>query len=115
MAASTTPNLKDEQLIKNILENYASIPYAHGDLTSQVIIDSDSRRFMLLTSGWDGLYRVHSILVDVELRGDKFWIHRDGTEDGVATDLEEAGIPKSRIVLGWFPEKERQLTDYAVH
>jgi XisI protein len=51
--------------------------------------------------------------VDVELRDQKFWIHRDGTEDGIATDLEEAGVTKDRIVLAWFPAHERKFTGYA--
>lgn len=111
---ATTIPLTDKDLLENILKDYASIPYAHGDLQLQFLTDPNNHRYLLLTMGWDGERRVHHILGDVELRGDKFWIHRDGTEDGIATDLERAGIPKNRIVLAWHPEEVRHLTEYAV-
>jgi hypothetical protein len=44
---------------------------------------------------------VHGRLLHVEIRGDKVWIQRSGTEDGIADELVAAGIPKSRIVLGF--------------
>lgn len=42
------------------------------------------------------------------------WIQRDGTEDGIALDLENAGIPKDHIVLGFKPPEVRPMTGYAV-
>ncbi len=43
----------------------------------------------------------------------KIWIQRDGTEDGVALELEEAGVPREDIVLAWHPPHLRPYTDYA--
>jgi hypothetical protein len=37
-----------------------------------------------------------------------------GTEEGVVTDLVEAGIPANEIVLGFRHPKLRQYTDFAV-
>ena len=45
----------------------------------------------------------------------KIWIQRDGTEDGIATDLEAAGVPKSDIVLAFHPQRLRKYTEYAVN
>jgi hypothetical protein len=42
------------------------------------------------------------------------WIEKDNTEDGVAPELVEAGIPKSQIVLAFRPPEVRKHTDYAV-
>jgi hypothetical protein len=42
------------------------------------------------------------------------WIQRDDTEDGIAYELEDAGIPKTSIVLGFKQPEVRQYTDYAV-
>jgi hypothetical protein len=81
---------------------------------SEVIFDANKNRYFLLTMAWMGDRRIHHVSVDVEIRGDKFWIHYDGTEDGIATDLERAGIPKNRIVLAWHPEEVRHFTEYAV-
>lgn len=46
--------------------------------------------------------------------GDKVWIKYDDTEEGVATDLVNAGIPKKNIVLGFRHPKIRQHTGFAV-
>lgn len=112
MAAATT--LDNSTIVENMLRDYASIPYAVGKLEQHIVIDESHNRYLLLTVGWEGKKRIHYVLVDVEIRGDKFWIHYDGTEDGIATDLERAGIPKNRIVLAWHPEEVRHLTEYAV-
>ena len=40
-------------------------------------------------------------------------IQRDGTEDGIADELVEAGIPRSRIVLGFWDPEARKLGDFA--
>jgi hypothetical protein len=106
--------MSDAALIEKILSDYARIPYAHGDLRGQTVFDRESNRYLLMTVGWDDDKRVHSVVVDVELRGGKFWIHRDGLEEGIAADLEENGVPKDRIVLAWLQERERPLTGYAV-
>ena len=46
---------------------------------------------------------------------DKIWIQRDGIEEGMATDLLNAGIPKDKIVLAFQPEYIRPLTEFAVN
>jgi XisI protein len=111
---ATAAALDNKTILETILEDYASIPYATGDLEHQLVFDEKRNRYLLLTLGWQGKKHVHYALVHVELRGDKFWIHYDGTEDGIAYDLEQAGIPKEKIVLAWYPEKVRQHTGYAV-
>ena len=43
----------------------------------------------------------------------KIWVQRDDTEDGITYELEEAGIPKDKIVLAFHPLDIRQHTGYA--
>lgn len=50
----------------------------------------------------------------MDLIDGKIWIQRDGTEEGIAADLERAGIPKEHIVLGFRPPELRPYTGYAV-
>ncbi len=44
----------------------------------------------------------------------KIWIQRDGIEEGIATELLEAGILKEQIVLGFKSEHIRPYTEFAV-
>ncbi|HDN26052.1 MAG TPA: hypothetical protein ENG03_02940 [Thioploca sp.] len=49
----------------------------------------------------------------MDIINDKLWIQRDDTEDGVAQELVNAGIPKDQIVLGFHPAEVRPHTEYA--
>lgn len=50
----------------------------------------------------------------IEIRDGKVWIQQDGTERGIAGELEERGVPASEIVLGFRPAELRSHTGYAV-
>jgi hypothetical protein len=91
------------QIIEKILSEYAEIPYSYNNLESKLIISKDSNDV-----------RNHGCIVHLEIINGKIWIQRDGTEDGIATDLLAAGVPKSDIVLAFHPPEIRQHTDFAV-
>jgi hypothetical protein len=69
---------------------------------------------LLINIGWNKDRRIHGCLVHIDIINDKVWIQRDGTEEGIAVELEQKGIPKERIVLGFRPPEIRKYTDYAV-
>ena len=102
------------QITLKILSEYAAIPYAYGDIKSEVVFDSTNNRYLLVNVGWDGERRVHGCIVHIDIINGKIWIQRDGTEEGIAADLERAGIPKEHIVLGFRPPEVRPYTGYAV-
>ena|SRR5436853_4514997 len=101
-------------IIESVLREYTRIPYAYGDLQTEAVFDRERDRYLLVIVGWDNRLRVHSCLVHIDLLGEKVWIQQDNTEDGVATELVRAGIPKEQIVLGFRPPEVRPYTDYAV-
>jgi len=102
------------QIIQKILTKYTKIPYSHGEMESQTVFDHNADRYMLITIGWNDIRRVHGCIVHVDIVGDKVWLQRDDTDYGIAYELEEAGIPKSQIVLGFHQPDVRPFTDYAV-
>ena len=102
------------QIIERILTEYSLIPYSYGQLERRLILDRHSNHYMLMTLGWEGKKRVHGCLVHLEIIDGKIWVQRDGTEDGIATELVAAGIPKSVIVLAFHPPYVRPHTEYAV-
>ena len=101
------------ELIQKILAEYAAIPYSHGQIVQQTVFDTQRDHYLLVNVGWDDR-RVHGCLVHVDLVDGKFWIQRDGTEEGIATDLEAAGVPREHIVLAWHRPEVRKHTGYAV-
>ena len=104
----------DRALIERILIDYAKVPYAYGDFHLQTIFDRVDNHYLLMFVGWEGIRRVHGCLVHVDIIDHKFWIQRDGTEQGIARELMEAGVPKSRIVLAFRSLEMRKLTDFAI-
>ena len=101
-------------IIEKVLTEYAEIPYAYGEVKSETIFDRRNDRYLLLTIGWKNRRRIHGVLVHIDIIDGKIWIQRDGTEDGIAEDLERAGVPKSDIVLGFHEPEIRKFTEYAV-
>jgi hypothetical protein len=96
-----------------ILVEHAAVPYANGDIRSEVVVDRERGRYLLIDLGWKGVARVHGALVHVDVIDGKFWIQYDGTEEGVATQLVAAGVPHDRIVLASKHPDLRKYTDFA--
>jgi hypothetical protein len=64
--------------------------------------------------GWDGSRRIHGPVVSLEFIDGKVWLQANNTDLRIAERLEEAGIPKSDIVLDFQPPHVRPYTEYAV-
>jgi hypothetical protein len=102
------------EILERLLTDYAKIPYAYGEIQTEAIFDRAGDHYLLVNVGWDNSRRVHGCLVHIDIISGKVWIQRDGTEEGVAALLEEAGVARTDIVLGFRPPEIRKYTDYAV-
>ena len=106
---------EDRRIIRSILSDFAAIPDAYENLRSEAIFDAEGDHYLLLTTGTDEDGRhVHYCAFHVDLIGGKFWVQHDATNRPIALELEDAGMPKSRIVLGFREPKVRPYTGYAV-
>ena len=101
-------------IIEQVLTDYAAIPYSYGQVKKETVFDRAQDRYLILIVGWEGHRYEHGCTVHIDIINDKIWIQRDGTEQGIALDLENAGIPKQSIVLGFKPPEIRPMTGYAV-
>ena len=101
------------RIIEETLTGYANLPYRHKDVHVKTAFDRDRDRYLVMKEGWNDDDRVHYSLIDIEIIGDKIWIHCDHTEEGVASDFERDGIPKDQIVLGFREPEVRPYTGYA--
>src|SRR5271155_219952 len=99
------------EAIERVLAVYTKIPYSHGDLRCEALFDREHDRYALITLGWNAGKRVHFPLVHIDIIDGKVWIQKDNTEDGVAMELVEAGIPRSHIVLAFHPADVRKHTE----
>jgi hypothetical protein len=76
--------------------------------------DDERGHYLLLRTGWAKGRRVRGMTLFVRLREGKIWVEEDWTEDGIATDLVRAGVPRSDIVLAFHPPEVRATTEFAV-
>ena len=102
-------------IVREVLTAIANIPYSNPAIVHEAVFDTANDHYVVMSVGWkEPTYRLHFCLIHVDIIDGKVWIQRDGTEDGIAYDLEEAGIPKSDIVLAFHSESVRPHTGYAV-
>ncbi len=103
-------------LIQKILKKYEEILNRRPppDLETVAIFDEKNGHYLLHSMGWQDKRRVWNTIVYVRLHDGKFWIEEDGLEQGVATDLLEAGVPKEDIVLAFHHPSIRPHTEFAV-
>ncbi len=103
----------DEALLENILRGRAKFYAFPERFRTLIVFDRLNGQFLLMDEGWDSYKHIHRVWVHVELRDGKFWIQKDGTEDGIAVDLMNAGVPKERIVLAFQHPGRRQYSEFA--
>jgi len=107
--------LKYREILKSVLQKHADYRTTLPDgYTSQVLFDDERGQYLILDMGWSGDKYLHATPIHLSLVGNKIWIQSDDTEEGVATDLLEAGVPKKDIVLGFRHPKIREHTGFAV-
>lgn len=78
------------------------------------MIDSEKDHYEVMHVGCDGIRRVHSSVVHIDIIRGKIGIQYDGTNRPIAEKLLDAGIPRDAIVLGFHSEHVRKYTDFAV-
>jgi hypothetical protein len=103
-------------IVERVIEEYAAIPYAYEpELRLVPVFDRARGQFLLMVAGWGAKReRVHYCMIHITLSEGKYWIEEDTTEEGVAADLERAGIPRDQIVLAFHRPEIRPHTGYAV-
>ncbi|NEO65596.1 MAG: XisI protein [Moorea sp. SIO4G2] len=103
-------------IIKQLLTDYIELCQKRSQeaIENFMIADEANGHYIWMNLGWQNGEKITGMTVYVRLREGKFWIEEDWTEEGIATDLVRAGVPKEDIVLAFHEPKMRQYTDFAV-
>ena len=75
----------------------------------QTAFDESRDQNLWIQVGWVGQRRVQGITVHIRLVEGKIRIEQDWTEDGIATELQRAGVPVSDIVLAFHEPANQSL------
>lgn len=101
-------------LVEEILREYGSYKPTYGDIEMEQIFLPEAGHYQLMSVGWQDQHRIHGCILHVDIKGGKIWIQHDGTEEGIANRLVEAGVPREDIVLAFHSPFKRRFTDFAV-
>jgi hypothetical protein len=103
------------QLIQELLTARAKLRSPHDPIKSQTIFDRDGDHYQLVNLGWkQNNTRVYGCAIHVDIIDGKIWVQHDGTEDAIADQLVEKGVPAQEIVLAYHPPNIRQYTEFAL-
>ncbi len=95
--------VKYRRAIKEILGSYKEIldRRENPPLESVFIFDEQNDNYTWLKFGWQNGRRFEGISVFVRLKNGKFHIEEDWTEEGIAIELMQKGVPAEDIVLAY--------------
>lgn len=102
------------QAIIQLLQDYQEFLKNDPEVTSELVLDINQDRYILVEMGWQNNRRIYGVLIHIDIIDQKIWIQQDGTEEGVANELVNFGIPKDRIVLGYKSLERRKITEFAI-
>lgn len=107
---------KYQKIITDYLTEYVQgEPVNVSDYESVVLADTHRNHYQVITMGWQKGKYVHSVVFHLDIASNgKIWLRANWTDIDIAEVLVAQGVPKSDIVLGFFPKEFRELSDYAV-
>jgi len=105
---------KYRDIIKQILNQYATYKPSHGNIEIQTLFDTEHDHYQVLGVGWNKKERIYGCSIHLDIKNDKIWIQNNNTELDIGQTLVEMGVPKEDIVLGFQPVYIRQVSGYAI-
>jgi XisI protein len=100
------------QSIRNFLNRYVNVWQEEG-VETQLIIDSERDHYLLLKVGWEGDRRINYAVFQFDIKDNKIWVQENNTDVEIDRDLEEMGISKKEIVVGFHHPSMREYSDFA--
>jgi len=100
---------KYRRIIKEILGYYKEIldRRENPPLESIFFFDEQNDNYLWTKVGWQNGDRVEGSVAFVRLKNGKIHIEEDWTEEGIAVELMQKGVPAEDIVLA-FQQSEKQ-------
>jgi hypothetical protein len=102
------------ETIQTLLENYAALSRDDQDIETELIFDTTRDHYQLVHVGWHDDRRIYGCILHLDLKDGKIWLQHNGTENDIAAELVEMGVPKTDIVIGFHSPFKRQFTEYAI-
>ena len=106
---------KYQQILGDILKEYAQIKKSYKpDVKYQTLMDKEDNHYVLLSIGFDKQRFVYNTVFHFDIINGKVWLQQNNTDVLIADELEERGVLKSDIVLGFVPPQARSFLGFAM-
>jgi hypothetical protein len=104
-----------QHFIKQVLTEYDRLVHQSPDSDTEtcLVFDETHNHYLWLTVDWQGSKRQKYTHVHIRIKNQKIYIEEDWTEEGIATELMQLGVPTSDIVLAFQPPEVRKYTEFA--
>jgi XisI protein len=102
------------ETVQKLLQSYAAFSDDEQEVDTELILDNTRDHYQLVHVGWQNERRVYGCVLHLDIKNGKIWLQHNGTENDIAAELVEMGIPKTDIVVGFHSPFKRQFTEYAV-
>src|SRR5947209_3800853 len=89
------------EIVRRLMREHLRVDQSTQSPGVDVVVVEDPRsdHYVLLNMGWQpGEKRVDKVVRHVRIKDGRMWVEEDWTEDGIAAELVEAGVPASVIV-----------------
>lgn len=100
--------------ISELLAKYAAGWPSTEEVESQLVLDQERDHYLWLRVGWKESEPIYHNIIHCDIKKGKIWLQRNMTDQDLAEDLVELGVPREDIVLGFQPGYARPYTDYGV-
>lgn len=107
------------QIIEKVLTEKADFYRRVNEQTAdenmvETVFDREKDKYVLFNIAWEKYERTYYAVAHLDIINGKIWIQKDATEEGIATDLENLGVPKDKIVLAFHSPTLRKYGEYAL-
>ncbi|MGB7413938.1 MAG: XisI protein [Thermosynechococcaceae cyanobacterium] len=102
------------QCLQEFLSRYANYGPHKSEIETQLIFDPANDHYLLFRTGWDNERRIDHCIFHFDIKEDKIWIQANNTDIEVDKELEEMGISRKELVVGFHHPSMREYSDYAV-
>ena len=104
-----------EKYIRDLANQYNNS--LGSDKNYHAIIDLKTNHFQFVRMGWHNDQFLYKVLIHLSINTTtgNIWVQQNNTEIEIDVELEKlAHIPKTHLVLGFYPEYVRAHSDYAI-
>jgi XisI protein len=102
------------QILKALIHRYADLSRSDTQVESIALCDPTQDSYMVMDIGWNSSGRVHSVPIHLRIKNQKVWLEWDGTDQEIAQQMIDSGIPQEDIVLAFYRPERQKLTGFAL-